>query len=364
MNFFIKFFVFCLLIASSLFAEAVVKYQIVDIGVLSFDASSAIAINDRGQVLGRLKNQGKWEFFLWDKEHSLQIINLPEGSRIALNNKGQIAGTSSEGKFIWDSMTGLYHIGRFDGAIVSFNDNGEILFSSNDENSRTKIYLWSSGVLLDISKEFSEQCIGYDLMPNMININNKGQVTLTARCLVSEALSDNSPLLWNSSSSSSSSSHSSKDYKKYVFRSFIWFNGEFEKIFSEYDTYDQVQVLRLDENDNVCIILDDMPYFMNKNSGIQAKVDFHQWGHLIIRNGIPQISFCLPSKIRKNLDGSFYYLPGIEIRKLIEPCYPYWIDKESFKIYGQNSNGQVVGVMETLCWEQKHAFLAVPVTVQ
>lgn len=53
-----------LLFVSSNAFWSIINYEIIDIGVLSADESEGIAINNKAQVLGKLKHEGKWDVFL------------------------------------------------------------------------------------------------------------------------------------------------------------------------------------------------------------------------------------------------------------------------------------------------------------
>lgn len=341
------FLFFLLPISSFTFAGSIVSYEIIDIGIFCADESEAIAINDKGQVLGKLKNEGKWDVFLWDKDSGLQILDLPECNDLNFNNNGQIAGIHSNGVFIWDESTGFYNVGVFDGynSIGKFNDNGQILIISYGrmDSSKPTMYLWNHGETIEISKDFIEQFPKSNIHAS--SMNNKGEIVLIVTPIQKDNL--DTP----------------------IEKSFMWSEDKFTELFKEYGKDISVCVRELDDNGNMYVEIfnpttigsyDNHFYFVNPSKGFQAELINHR-RNVIIRNASPQIVFCLPSELKKRFDGILYYSPGAEIRKLMKPQYPYWLQNQrEFRIVAQNSKGYVVGDTETIYLEKRHAFLAVP----
>lgn len=329
---------------SPLFAS-ITSYEIIDIGVLSMDGSRAIAVNDQGQVLGEIENEGRQSIFLWDKDSGLQILKLPESRDLHLNNKGQIAGIRSNEVFIWDKATGFYNIGTFgiNTFIKSFNDKGQLLIASDEPEGR--IYLWDRGETKELSIDFKKQFPEYAHIEASA-MNNQGEAILIAT--------------------------SSKDNRN-INKSFLYSQNHFTELFKEYGKESSVFVRNLDDQGNMCVEIH-FPlgdgyknhfYFVNPSKGFQAELVHHSRtmiSNMIIRNQSPQIAFCLPSELKKRSNGISQYTPGAEIRKLAKVNPPYWSQgRRELRICGQNSKGYVVGDMETIYFEKRHAFLAIPV---
>ncbi len=350
-----------LLLASSLCAtESITSYEIIDIGVLNSDESHALAINDKGQVLGRIKNHGKWDMFLWDKDSGLQILDLPECENLRLNNKGQIAGEYLKNEikradgstshinsvFILDPETGFYNIGAFNGNnyIIKLNDNGQLLIHSSTFTNNY-IYLCDHANTKELSNIFREQFPVFTHV-SANNMNNNEEIIVLGHIM-------------NKNSN--------------IRKSFLWSNDKFVELFKEYGEDKNVYVHDFDDHGNMCVEISNVAgradyYFINPSKKFQADLmtlhnlsgDFYQES-LIIRNSSPQTVSCLPSELRKKLDGMFYYLTGADIRKLMKPQSPYWFqNSKEIRIIGQNSKGYVVGSATTIYPNRNHAFLAVP----
>ncbi len=244
--------VYCLLFSSACSNESP-QYFCIDIGVLGADESEAIAIKDSGQVLGRRNNNGQWHTFLWDKENQLRILNLPgEGTR--LNNKGQIAGIHPKGVFLWDPVTGLYNINSIcdhDHWNVLLNDNGQLVIKNyNSSNQNSKIYFWNQDVPVEISGTFVTQFPEYQ-SPHHIFLNNNGEIIISA--------------------------YSPREKLGNISRSFVWKNGHFEELFSDYAKDINISVYCLDDHGNMLALIKNEYYFINPQKRIQHLIDVKNW---------------------------------------------------------------------------------------
>lgn len=78
-----------------------------DLGLVFGDRGTAVALNDRGQVIGR-SGAGNWwksHAFVWENGKMTDLGTLPGGrwsQAVAINNRGQILG--------WSSNSGQTHI--------------------------------------------------------------------------------------------------------------------------------------------------------------------------------------------------------------------------------------------------------------
>lgn len=201
----------CSILAISSLLTAV-EYDIQDIGTLQTKASEAIAINNRGQILGWYNIDGSIEgkhFFVRDRDgsfheiaedFSLVIENIPNPSlheyvrngiiRIDwryLTDDGRVYGVlvpdlfnSISVLFTWDQHNGVVKLGDLPGKeIAAINNAGQVLIKSITENENgrqiRRPVIWENGQITklrglegEIGIE-SEESYGLDM-------NNKGVV--------------------------------------------------------------------------------------------------------------------------------------------------------------------------------------------
>lgn len=331
--------------------ENLPTYEIIDMGVLGTDESEAIAINEQGQVLGKLKDGGTWQIFLWDKENGLQILDLPSDSKVCLNNCGHIAGSFSGGVFLWFPETGIFNLGPFNGEIVTLNklnDNGQIIVTSQSKELqsfhgynfyKSTVYLWSRENTINLTKAFNAQFPHYSPAIVFNSMNNRGEIVVTSY----------TPYI-----------PPNKNKVEILLKSFLWKDGKFQEFFSQYIPDRYINVTDMDDEGNMIVQISNHSYeqrffFSASNEIIELQRKF---SHFILRNGSPQIVYCLPSTLKKKADGLFYFSPGAEIKKLMNNTYPYWTNDAW--ICDQNSQGYAVGNSDTIYPNQRHAFLAVP----
>ncbi|PJD94553.1 MAG: hypothetical protein CK425_11275 [Parachlamydia sp.] len=312
------------------------------------EESRAFSINDKGQIVGAVRNDTLWEFFLWDEQTGLQVLNfnfpkMEHPSELHLNNKGQISGMYLEEIFFWDPLSGLkvYPGVGPHAYIVKMNDNGQLLLCSWDEPR--SFYLWSDGNLENITADF------YLKFPNYKSgaplMNNSGDVIINAY---------------------------SPEFKNIAI---LYKDGVYTELFKNFGERGG-NIIDLDDLGNVLVCYDQKisVYFVNLESGSQIECKSYGLETLVsnyrIINNVPQMLYCSPSVLKSGVNGTKYYLPGMEIMKLLANTdTPYCIPKEDrfdfhqkFRISSQNSKGYVLGECPTYYLNQSHAFLAVPVT--
>ena len=145
---------------------ALPEYKMIDLGVFGADESEAIAINEKNQVLGRLKDKGSEFTFLWDQDTGIDIIEVPGSYILKLNNKGQIAGSygiNSTKSYIWDPSFGYMEIGSLGKGktqIIAFNDRLQIIGNSLTCEDKRHPFLWDRGIMIDLSDLFFQQVKG------------------------------------------------------------------------------------------------------------------------------------------------------------------------------------------------------------
>lgn len=326
-------------------AEDLPQYDLIDLGVFGTDSSEALAVNEKGQVLGRFRDRQCEYTFLWDKASGLKVIDLPEWHSEFLNNNGQIAGTYNHGAFFWDPNFGSFEIGYcgYSIGIKAFNDKGQILgHYYDDRNNETATIFWNKGKVLNLTTLFREEVPGnWDWISGK-SLNNHGEVVISAQRKI---------LSINERGACTS-----------ITKSYLWKDGVFTMIMPEKGSEIDVNVSCIDDNRNMIAYIGDVGnVFINPSKGVTAALFGHS-GQCLIKNGLPIEKGCLPGKIKKNVDGNLYFGPGIGIKKIIKEEAPYCnIKGPKTKINDQNSNGFVVGKMETVYGGYGyHAFLAIP----
>ena len=124
------------------------RYEITDLTALGF--TFVVAINDKGQVLGRDKQN---PICIWDKQNGLTVLNVPTNHLVdAFNNSGQIAGGFQPANgvvhaFIWDANNGLVDLGTLGGRtsqVSAMNDLGQVIGLSRDPKGQWHSFFWDT----------------------------------------------------------------------------------------------------------------------------------------------------------------------------------------------------------------------------
>jgi len=153
---------------------------IVDLG--TFDGrtdSGAIAINDAGQIVVNAgTNNNDSRAFL--RNSSTDIIDIGTifggtSSAYAMNNLGQVVGTSDDRPFLWSSNTGMIDLGGF-GTATGINDLGQVVGSISGDSFYP--FLWDSSTGLVDLNTLIDPNSGWRL-GGVSDINNNGQIVGT-----------------------------------------------------------------------------------------------------------------------------------------------------------------------------------------
>lgn len=327
-------------------AEEFPNYKIIDLGLFETDSSNALSINEKGQILGTFRENNHSYVFLWEEKTGIKIIDPFENhifsGNLLLNNQGQLTGmmqaldSKIKKIFYWDLCCGYWEIESLgvlneDGesvtcSLLDFNDKGQILGILNGQ-----IILWDHGKKIDLSALFCKQISGQ--WTSFLNpcLNNLGHIAFTVF-----------------------------DQKIKQYRAFFW-DGSFKPIVLNgkeihESTGNRIQTIKfLDDECNIIINLT-TPNYQGTTYYLRQADDFFVPcnGCKCIKNSFPLSIDCLPSKLKQDRHGNFYFLQGIEIEKILRTINRI----PEIYINDQNSEGHVVGSMDTLYgW---HAFLAIP----
>ncbi len=161
------------------------KYEIVDLGILTSNSSYAKAVNEKGQVIGKLCNPFGNTYickaFFWDK--TIGMIDLGtlggrESRADSINETGKVVGDSKTTNdkwrgFLWDSSNGMKDIGTLGGNesyVASINQAGKIVGIFKTANDDWHAYLWdSTSGMIDLGIPGNKFC-------SPLGINDSDQV--------------------------------------------------------------------------------------------------------------------------------------------------------------------------------------------
>jgi probable HAF family extracellular repeat protein len=118
----------------------------VDLGTLDGTATiNPIDMNDRGQIVGLAATPP--EAFLWSGGVMRALGTGPDSSAVAINDKGQVAGTKPSQAFLWEDGV-VYDIGDLGGhwsAAVAMNEVGQVAGISATATYEQRAFIWQPG---------------------------------------------------------------------------------------------------------------------------------------------------------------------------------------------------------------------------
>jgi probable HAF family extracellular repeat protein len=131
---------------------------------LAFDSDQAAAMNDRGQVVGMIRERdvGEWQ--------DGKLTDLGPGRPIAINDRGEILGGGPNGDMtLWKNGIAT-DIGP--GWPVALNERGQVTGWREITPRSVHAFLWSAGTMTDLGGGYptaiskSGQVVGYSLGRN------------------------------------------------------------------------------------------------------------------------------------------------------------------------------------------------------
>jgi probable HAF family extracellular repeat protein len=163
------------------------RWLVSELGTLGGSYSRAVAVNDRGQVVGYsgLEGSKAWppppqHAFLWQNGRMIDLGTLggADSSAVAINNRGQVIGYSetrhhAQHAFLWQSgrMIDLGTLGGADSSAVAINNRGQIVGNAYDSNTDShQAFLWQNGRITGLGT------LGVSGSSRADGINDRGEI--------------------------------------------------------------------------------------------------------------------------------------------------------------------------------------------
>lgn len=135
------------------------RWTMTDLGTLGSRADRiAVAINDRGQIIGNAGPSAP-RAFLWQdgKITGLGTLGGTQSAATAINDHGQVIGSStvksgSRHAFLWQNgrMRDLGTLGGRQSAATAINDHGQVVGWSTTTSGAHHAFLWQNGRMRDL----------------------------------------------------------------------------------------------------------------------------------------------------------------------------------------------------------------------
>lgn len=328
----------------SSFLGAEIEYDIQDIGTLQTNSSQAIALNNKGQILGwyniERSNTAK-QFFVRDKDgtfHELPSKENGNGWEIDwryLTNDSKAYGTfdgnaSFAVLYMWEQKNGVVKLGNLPGKDISaINDAGQVLIKSviDNENGKSirRPVIWNNGKITKLNGLegdlgiLSEESYGYDM-------NNKGEV-------VGQSLTY-------------------LVYKNEIYKQLHatkWINGHAIDLHQTVPKVSESCAIAINDNGEMLIKSGKWTLYIYEKNGTSRNVAdwFQKFNN----------SYISGSDVVMDKNGQLIASFGMINPKITEDLDSIWM--KITKILAVNDNGKIIANGETI-YGERHAMLLVP----
>jgi probable HAF family extracellular repeat protein len=171
---------------------------VLDLGAFSDGRgfSSAIAMNDRGQVVGTRVDGDREDAFVWDGRHGMQSLVPDSGPEFFpfpsdINNRGEVVGAvlgaGSQRAFRWTRREGLQFLGTLSGVDTDFatasaiNREGTIVGGSQTATGDFHGFVWNPRTGMQDLNELIDTRNQLPIQPVLgtaIGINDEGSIAV------------------------------------------------------------------------------------------------------------------------------------------------------------------------------------------
>jgi probable HAF family extracellular repeat protein len=167
-------------------APAAPPFRMVVLPHLGYDRSSALAINDRGEIVGSSHlTEDRAHAVLWRDGEAIDLGSLGGASAAALdiNDAGQVVGTgflpgnSEVGAFLWERgrLTLLPGLGGSSCSAEAINNSGVIVGSCTTPTTEQRAVRWVNGAIAELDPP------SQPAQSQAFDINARGQVAGASR---------------------------------------------------------------------------------------------------------------------------------------------------------------------------------------
>ena len=141
----------------------------------------ASSINDKGQIAGRYYNYNHFVPAIWENGviTKLECPSCYEFFPLDINNNGWVVGYIGDPGYacMWDENGKIKKLNRFASRAFAINDNGQIVGSSMEDSPRKPVcaFLYQNGKEFNLNDLLTENSEFMHLY-SALDINNKGQI--------------------------------------------------------------------------------------------------------------------------------------------------------------------------------------------
>ena len=157
------------------------QYELIELGTLNGEYTTAIAINNIGQIVGCSKVDNNDHAFIWDEKTGIKDLGTLGGAESFawdINDKGQVVGQSDTAEgfkhaFLWDPDKGMIDLGTLGGLMsmaFALNNQGQIVGNTRTTDGQTHAFLWHASTgMTDLGTLYGKSTTARD-------INERGQI--------------------------------------------------------------------------------------------------------------------------------------------------------------------------------------------